>query len=71
MIRRPLVSTLMINAPIIVPRIDPSAAAERRSADDDRGDGLQLVAHAQCGLGRVQARGDEDACQAGEHAREA
>ena len=68
--RRPLATTLMMSAPMIVPSIGAAAAAQRRAADDDGGDGVELVALADRRLRRVDARGDEEAGDAADAAGE-
>ena len=68
MMRRPLVSTLMMKAPMIVPRIVPVAAEQRGAADHHRGDRVELVALAERRLRRIQARGDQQAGEAADGA---
>ena len=51
---RPLFSTPMIRQPSTVPQTRAAAAGERRAADDDGGDGVELVAEA--GVGCAPSR---------------
>ena len=59
------------SAPMIVPRMVPRPPLKRGAADDDRRDGVELVALPERRLGRVEARGDEEAGNAADPARDA
>ena len=67
----PLMTIWIRNRPSTVPRIEPTPPERLHTADDRRGDRVQLIRDAEPAVGLAAAAGEEDAPEGREHPREA